>query len=145
MMNRLMMAAVLAVAAWTMVAAEQAKPAKGVEKDATVLGFKLHYIEAGSGSFRASVDGGSFRARYHGAGMPAPAERGTLAHFLVERYCLYADDGELRAEVHHAPWPLQQAEAEVEQWGIAPVELEGEPICHYSRRLDVVVWSPERY
>jgi hypothetical protein len=40
---------------------------------------------------------------------------------------------------------LQQAEADVEHRGVAPVELEGEPICHYARRQDVVVWTPERY
>jgi uncharacterized protein YqjF (DUF2071 family) len=98
------------------------------------------------GSFRASTDGGGFfRARYHCVGMPAPAKRATLEYFLAERYCLYAGDGELRAEIHHAPWPLQAAEAEVEHRDIAPVELEGEPICHYARRQDVVVWSPERY
>ena len=97
-------------------------------------------------SFRAETDGGgSFHARYHGVGMPAPAERATLEYFLVERYCLYACDGELRAEIHHAPWPLQSAAAEIEHRGIAPVELEGDPICHYAHRLDVVVWSPERY
>jgi 2-hydroxy-6-oxonona-2,4-dienedioate hydrolase len=33
-----------------MLSAEQAKAGRAVEKDATVLGFKLHYIEAGSGA-----------------------------------------------------------------------------------------------
>jgi 2-hydroxy-6-oxonona-2,4-dienedioate hydrolase len=50
MLNRLIAAALLAVGGWAILSAEQAKPAKGVEKDATVLGFKLHYIEAGSGA-----------------------------------------------------------------------------------------------
>jgi uncharacterized protein len=110
------------------------------------LPYRHARIDAWEGSFRADTDGGgSFRARYHGVGMPAPAERATLEHFLAERYCLYAGDGELRAEIHHAPWPLQVAEAEVEHRGIAPVELEGEPICHYARRQDVVIWSLEEY
>jgi uncharacterized protein YqjF (DUF2071 family) len=110
------------------------------------LPYRYARIDATADSFRADVDGaGSFHARYHGVGMPAPAEPGTLEHFLVERYCLYAAEGAIRAEIHHAPWPLQRAEAEVEQRGIAPVELEGEPICHYARRLDVLIWSPERY
>ena len=110
------------------------------------LPYRHARIEAGSGSFRAAIEGGgSFRARYHGMGMPAAPGRATLEHFLVERYCLYARDGELRAEIHHAPWPLQPAEAEVEHRGVAPVELEGEPICHYARRLDVLIWSPEEY
>jgi 2-hydroxy-6-oxonona-2,4-dienedioate hydrolase len=50
MMTRLIAAALLAASGWTFLSAEQAKPFKGVEKDATVLGFKLHYIEAGSGA-----------------------------------------------------------------------------------------------
>jgi uncharacterized protein YqjF (DUF2071 family) len=110
------------------------------------LPYRHAQIDAGGDAFRADTDdAGWFRARYHGVGMPAAAKRGTLEHFLVERYCLYAGEGELRAEIHHAPWPLQAAEAQVEQRGIAPVQLVGEPICHYARRQDVVIWSPERY
>lgn len=109
------------------------------------LPYRYTRIVASSGSFRADPgDSGFFRARYHGLGVPSPAARGTLEYFLTERYCLYAGGGEMRADIHHAPWPLQGAEAEVEQRGIAPLKLEGEPICHYARRLDVVVWSLER-
>jgi uncharacterized protein YqjF (DUF2071 family) len=110
------------------------------------LPYRHARIEASNDVFDASTQGGgSFRARYVGVGTPARAEPGTLEYFLAERYCLYAGDGDLRAEIHHAPWPLQQAEADVEHRGVAPVELEGEPICHYARRQDVVVWTPERY
>jgi uncharacterized protein YqjF (DUF2071 family) len=110
------------------------------------LPYRHAQIEAGSDSFHADTEGGgSFRTRYHGVGTPAPAEPATLEYFLAERYCLYAGDGELRAEIHHAPWPLQPAEADTEHRGIAPVELEGEPIYHYARRQDVLIWSPERY
>jgi uncharacterized protein YqjF (DUF2071 family) len=110
------------------------------------LPYRHARIESGGDSFRADTEGGgSFRARYHGVGMPAPATPATLEHFLTERYCLYAGEGKFRADIHHTPWPLQTAEAEVEHRGIAPVELEGEPICHYARRLDVVIWSLERY
>jgi uncharacterized protein len=109
------------------------------------LPYRHARIETERDRFQADTDGGgSFRARYHGVGVPAPAERATLEHFLVERYCLYAGRGDVRADIHHAPWPLQRAEAEVEQRGIAPVELEGDPLCHYSRRLDVLIWAPER-
>jgi uncharacterized protein YqjF (DUF2071 family) len=110
------------------------------------LPYRHARIDATGDSFRADTEGGgSFHARYHGVGMPMAAGRATLEYFLVERYCLYAGDGELRAEIHHAPWLLQPAEAEVRHRGIAPVELEGEPICHHARRQDVVIWSPERY
>ena len=110
------------------------------------LPYRHARIDAAEDRFRAETEGGGlFEARYHGIGMPSPAERGTLEHFLVERYCLYAHNGELRADIHHTPWPLQSAEAEVEHRRVAPVELKGVPICHYSRRLDVVIWSAERY
>src|SRR3954462_6808056 len=110
------------------------------------LPYRHARIDAGAGWFRASTDGGDFfRARYHGVGMPSPAKHATLEYFLAERYCLYAGNGQLRAEIHHAPWPLQAAEAALEHRGIAPIELQGEPICHYARRQNVVVWSPEHY
>jgi uncharacterized protein YqjF (DUF2071 family) len=86
---------------------------------------------------------GSFRAEYRGTGGAGQAEPGTLEYFLVERYCLYSGNGELRAEIHHPPWPIEPAEATVDVDGIAPVPLEGEPLCHYADRQDVVVWRPE--
>ena len=94
-------------------------------------------------TLRRAGEGSLFDASYRGfgeAGAPAP---GSLEHFLVERYCLYAGQGELRADIHHGPWQLQAVEAEVEQTGISPVPLEGKPLCHYGHRQDVVVWSPE--
>ena len=108
------------------------------------LPYRNARIEAGGDRFRADTDGGGFfEARYDGLGAPVPAERGTLEHFLAERYCLYSGEGDLRADIHHSRWPLQRAQSELEHQGIAPVELEGEPICHYAHRLDVVIWSPE--
>lgn len=80
-----------------------------------------------------------------------PARPGTLEYFLTERYCLYAQakGGALfRAEVHHWPWPLQVAHAEIDAQELAEphgLRLQGPPpLLHFSRRLDVVVWPPER-
>lgn len=94
------------------------------------------------------------RARYHGTYRPVgdvyPAKPGTLEHWLTERYCLYAatPSGELRRmQVHHAPWPLQPASAEVHENGMFEphgVRVKGEPIVHFARSLDVVVWAPEK-
>jgi hypothetical protein len=85
-----------------------------------------------------------FNAGYGPDGEVFQAERGTLEYFLAERYCLYAADGEqvYRAEIHHAPWPLQRARAEVELNTMAPdgVRLEGEPLLHFGARQDVLVW-----
>jgi uncharacterized protein YqjF (DUF2071 family) len=90
-----------------------------------------------------------FSGSYRPAGPVSPAAPGSLEWFLTERYCLYATgaDGALhRAEIHHGPWPLQQAEARIELNTMPPdgVELgREEPLCHYSARQDVVLWPLE--
>lgn len=90
-----------------------------------------------------------FDAVYGPTGVSYLAEPGTLEHWLTERYCLYAQSpkGTLyRCDVHHAPWPLQPAFAEIgtneilQHHGLSVV---GTPLLHFARRLDVVVWSPE--
>jgi uncharacterized protein YqjF (DUF2071 family) len=85
---------------------------------------------------------------YRPDGAVSPPARGSLEHFLTERYCLYAVDGDdvFRAEIHHAPWPLQPAQAEIELNTMAPgeIELADEPLLHYSDRQDVVIWPLER-
>jgi uncharacterized protein YqjF (DUF2071 family) len=92
----------------------------------------------------------ALRARYRPLGDAAPAAPGTLAQWLTERYCLYSVDGRGRAwrgEIHHAPWPLQPAEAEFESNRMAEplgLTLSGAPLLHFARRLDVVAWPPQR-
>lgn len=90
-----------------------------------------------------------FRARYAPTGPLEFTRPGTLEHWLTERYCLYAADrrGRLfRADVHHAPWPLQRAEAELETDTMTAqirVERPGPPaLLHFARRLDVAGWLP---
>jgi uncharacterized protein len=74
-------------------------------------------------------------------GEPAGDE---LGRWLTERYCLYAvDHGELqRADIQHPPWPLQEAEAQIEANSMPPREmtLEGSALFHFSRRQDVLIW-----
>jgi uncharacterized protein YqjF (DUF2071 family) len=92
----------------------------------------------------------AFRAEYGPGGSAFAATRGSLEHFLTERYCLYVvDRGRvLRADIHHPPWPLRPATAELAGNGLAlcqGVELPPDPpLLHYSRRQDVVIWSPTR-
>jgi uncharacterized protein YqjF (DUF2071 family) len=92
--------------------------------------------------YESERDGARFDGSYRPVGPVAPPERGSLEYFLTERYCLYTEhEGQLhRAEIHHPPWPLHTAEVEVRANTVAPVELEGEPLAHYSERQDVVVW-----
>jgi uncharacterized protein YqjF (DUF2071 family) len=95
-----------------------------------------------------------FKARYRGLGPTrklAESRSGTLEYFLTERYCLFtrARNGEpMRASIHHVPWPLEEAEAEIEQNNLAEpfgIRLpDQEPVLHYSRRLAVYVWQLER-
>jgi uncharacterized protein len=94
---------------------------------------------------RVDEPGRVFSGRYRPGGTVFNAEPGSLEWFLTERYCLYTvDRGQLyRAEIHHQPWPLQPAEAEIELASISPVEVEGEPLVHFSRRQDVVIWPLE--
>jgi hypothetical protein len=74
---------------------------------------------------------------------------GTLEHFLTERYCLYAveNDRTFRTEIHHTPWPLQLARAEIARNTLGDqisVELSERPLLHFCYRLDVRVWAAER-
>jgi uncharacterized protein YqjF (DUF2071 family) len=95
---------------------------------------------------RLDERGRVFSGRYRPEGDVFHAEPGSLEWFLAERYCLYTTDrrGVLqRAEIHHELWPLQGAEAEVELATISPIELDGPPLCHFSRRQDVVIWPLE--
>ena len=125
--------------------------------EAATLAYKLPYFHArvsathGGGWIdyecaRIREPGRVFCGRYRPVGAAFHAQAGSLERFLAERYCLYSADargGLHRAEVHHEPWLLQRAEAEIELASISPLDLKGEPLCHFSRRLDVVVWPLE--
>ena len=89
----------------------------------------------------------AFTGTYRPIGDVGQARPGTLAHFLTERYCLYTLDEErqvLRAEIHHPPWPLQPAAAEIERNTMGAeigLPLDGPPLLHYAARQDVVFWT----
>ncbi len=89
-----------------------------------------------------------FRARYRAIGERFNAQKGSLEYFLAERYCLYTVEGGevFRAEIHHRPWPLQEAEAEIAENSMAPpgIDTSGDPLLHLSARQDVVIWPLER-
>jgi uncharacterized protein YqjF (DUF2071 family) len=92
-----------------------------------------------------------FSAKYTPAGEASLARPGSLAWWLTERYCLYAVDraGRFhRAEIHHAPWPLQPARAAIQRNTMASaagVELpDSPPLLHFARHLDVWVWPLRR-
>jgi len=94
-----------------------------------------------------------FKARYRGLGPTrrlAEIRSGSLEHFLTERSCLFLSDraGQpVRASLHYIPWPLEDAEAEIERNDLAAaigIELPAmAPVLHYSRRLAVYIWPAE--
>jgi uncharacterized protein YqjF (DUF2071 family) len=94
-----------------------------------------------------------FVARYRGLGPTrklVQSRAGTIEYFLTERYCLFTTDplGRLlRANIHHVPWPLEDAEADIEQndlpWQFGLRLPNTKPLLHYSRHLAVYVWSAE--
>ncbi|HKQ96311.1 MAG TPA: DUF2071 domain-containing protein [Candidatus Polarisedimenticolia bacterium] len=101
--------------------------------------------------YASARPGAVFRATYGPVSEVFRASVGSLEHFLTERYCLYAcaPDGAIaRTDVHHRPWPLQRATASIEVNSM--LEAHGletppvPPLVHFARRLDVVVWNPER-
>ena len=88
----------------------------------------------------------AFAASYGARGEVARVERGSLEHFLVERYRLYAlRRGRLiSADVAHEPWPLQPAEADIALNRMAPrgIDLAEPPLVHFCRGVDALVSAP---
>jgi uncharacterized protein len=74
---------------------------------------------------------------------------GSLEYFLTERYCLYnrhRTGAPYRLEIHHSPWRLQPAYAELTRNSLADASglaLPSEsPRVHFAERQDVVTWMP---
>jgi uncharacterized protein YqjF (DUF2071 family) len=109
------------------------------------------WIQYQSERSHRGAPGAVFEARYQAGGYFFEARRGTLEHFLTERYCLYsaASEGRIyRGEIHHPPWLLQPAEAQFSRNSMAeaaslalPAEL---PLLHLAKRQDMVAWAPHR-
>ncbi len=94
-----------------------------------------------------------FNARYRGLGPSsrlAEQRRGSFEYFVAERNCLFSQDraGQpIRNLLHYVPWPLEEAEADIERNDLAAsIGLtlpDVEPTLHYSRRLAVYIWPTE--
>jgi uncharacterized protein len=87
----------------------------------------------------------AFRGRYRATGGHRYADPGSLEAWLVERYRLYTVDGGqvYAADIHHRPWTLQDADAEIEANTMAAplgLGLGGEPLVQYAARQDVLFW-----
>ena len=105
-------------------------------------GSEVHYESARVGAPN------QFSARYGPVGPVWRAQPGSIDEWLTERYCFYCTTPSvqlMRGEIHHKPWPLQHAEAEIEintmsEWKLPATA----PLLHYADRIDVVGWLPER-
>ena len=75
---------------------------------------------------------------------------GSVEYFLTERYCLYTAHRNrvYRADIHHLPWPLQKARAEIHENSIAEaagIALAGPPaVLSFAREIEVLVWPLRR-
>ncbi len=91
-----------------------------------------------------------FEAQYRPVEPVRLAQRGTVENWLTERYCLYTvHRGQVfRGDIHHVPWPLQPAEAEIEINTVAEtaeIQLPNtKPLLAFSRQLDVLIWPLKR-
>jgi len=93
-----------------------------------------------------------FSAKYRPSSdvLPWRPMNDALERFVSERYCLYnvVAGHVYRTNIHHLPWPLQAASAEITTNSMASrisVDLSAPPpLLHFSKYIDVLVWWPER-
>lgn len=90
-----------------------------------------------------------FEAEYGPTGPPFTASEGSLEYFLTERYCLYHQTrraAPYRLEIHHPPWSLQLARAEIKTNTMAApsgLDISEQPaLLHFARRQDAIAWAP---
>jgi uncharacterized protein YqjF (DUF2071 family) len=101
-------------------------------------------------SSRRLKSAAEFQGSYRPTAEVRLREKGSLEHWLTERYCLYTTHaGDVyRGEIHHQPWPLQDAAAELETNTVAAaagISLPGAaPSLLFARRLEVLIWPLRR-
>jgi uncharacterized protein len=87
-----------------------------------------------------------FQGAWKKGEMVGEAAVGSLEFFLVERYCLYALEGDdlYRARIFHPPWKLQRAELischSTMLEGQKLPKPDGAPLLHYSEKQDTAIW-----
>jgi len=103
--------------------------------------------------YASSRRGGAahFSATYGPTGDIYHSLPGSIDYWFTERYCLYTVDpqaGFPRGDIHHLPWPLQPAFANIESNTMtAPLGIAlppTAPLLHFARRVDAIAWRPER-
>lgn len=95
-----------------------------------------------------------FKGTFWPTGPAYNARPGSLEAWLTERYCLYTVDRRgrvFRGDIHHAPWPLQPAAADIQVNTMAlphglrlPDAGLRPPLLHFARYLLTVEWPIEK-
>ena len=117
------------------------------EMDCRDDGHNIHYA---SRRIHPRAAAAEFRGSYRPCGEAAAVQPRCLEHWLVERYRLYTAHGDRMwaGDIHHRPWPLQPAEAEIRHNSMADaagIALPGSaPLLHFARQLDVLIWPLRR-
>lgn len=116
----------------------------GLDEDGPEIRFRSRRVHPGAPAAR-------FEASWRrGEALPA-AQAGSLAFFLIERYCLYAvRAGRLfRVRIHHRPWPLcgatllSHSSTLLASHGLSAGDAD--PVLHsQAEPLDVGVWPPSK-
>ncbi|MBM7662909.1 uncharacterized protein YqjF (DUF2071 family) [Bacillus mesophilus] len=92
----------------------------------------------------------SFHVSYRPTSPVFTATKGSIEDWLTARYCLWTTKGNTvyRGDIHHLPWDLQQAEAEIKINKLAPflpeLYFDTEPLLLYSKSIRAYVWMLER-
>ncbi len=96
----------------------------------------------------ARAPAANFRAMWSTSGPMAPATPGTLEHFLVERYCLFAQRrGRLVCgDIAHAPWQLANTHVQLDACDMTRLlgcDLMGKPVSALvTAPVTVAAFSP---
>jgi uncharacterized protein YqjF (DUF2071 family) len=108
----------------------------------------VHYTSRRTSANSAEAE---FIGSYQPSGPVFQAAKGSLEYFLSERYCLYTvgENGHThRLEIHHPPWPLQPARAQIDVVtmtdGLGFPLPSATPVLHFAKRQDVVAWAMTR-
>lgn len=104
----------------------------------------IHYAS------RRNHSSAEFQGNYRPVGPVCVRKKGSLDDWLTARFCLYTvhEDQVYRCEIHHLPWPLQDAAAEFGHNTMAATAgatlPESSPVLHFCKRLDVLIWPLRR-
>lgn len=113
----------------------------------SLSGGHIRSLRSLGGRGRLSVHNiAEFVGSYGPIGPPRIRDKGSLEDFLTARYCLYTvhENQIYRCDIHHLPWPLQEAEARIERNTMAASAQidspDSAPLLHFSKKLEVLIW-----